>query len=336
MRTIAFIGSDKNAGKTTALNFVYRRLSNETSNPNTVCINSIGINGEEVDYFDGKPKPSIVLHPGSYFITTLEHVSDFQDRFELIESLAPPVFSKPYILARCTQSFAAVIEGPNCRSETAALKELIQNSLPVDYLLIDGSTDRQFLGDSSISDGFFFSLLLSEEREQLQRAHDLLYPLGLSDCPHTFKSAITEYRQLDTKSMLLSMDHELDYLGNEIPFLDNQLKAHCQQNSQDKQGLLYLNGALSRSLAKFLAPFEHLSVVLDNFLLYQNIFSDSAQDIEFKPKLYLLHPVNLLAIFTRLHTSHVDHHDRIMEMIEFPNEAPVYNLFEEEPMTLPI
>jgi len=336
MRTIAFIGSDKNAGKTTALNFVYRKLSTEISSPTAVCINSIGINGEESDYFDGKPKPSIVLQPGSYFITTEEHVSEFQDCFELSKSLAPPVFSKPYILGRCTESFAAIIEGPNCKSETAALKELIQSNLPVDYLLIDGSTDRQFLGDSSISDGFFFSLLLSEEQEQLQRAHDLLYPLGINDCPQALKDTITQCRKQNTKSMLLSKDNELNYLGDEVPFLDNQLKAHCQQNSQDDQRLLYLNGALSRSLARFLAPFKQLRVVLDNFLLYQNIFNDSAQDIAFKPKLYLLHPVNLLAIFTRLEEPHIDDRARIMKMIEFPDGVPVYNLFEEEPITLPI
>lgn len=336
MRTIAFIGSDKNAGKTTALNFVYRKFSNETAPARTVCINSIGINGEEVDYFDGKPKPSIVLQPDSYFITTPEHVSDHKNSFQLIEELLPPVFSKPYILGQCTESFAAIIEGPNCKSETAALKELIQTSLPVDYLLIDGSTDRQFLGDSTISDGFFFSLLLSEEQEQLQRAHDLLYPLGLANCPDALKDVISRHQQLDSKSMLLSRDNELDYLGNEIPFLDNQLKAHCLQSGQGEQAVLYLNGALSRSLARFLAPFTHMKIVLDNFLLYQNIFSDEGQKMDFKPALYLLHPVNLLAIFIRLEAPHVKDHARIMDMIEFPDEVPVYNLFVEEPTTFPI
>ena len=336
MRTIAFIGSDKNAGKTTALNFVYRKLSSATSSPGRVCINSIGINGEESDYFDGKPKPSIVLQPDSYFITTPEHVSDFQNSFKLIEELNPPVFSRPYILAQCTKSFSAVIEGPNCKSETAALKETIQSTLAVDYFLIDGSTDRQFLGDSSISDGFFFSLLLSKEQDQLQRAHDLLYPLGLANCPQTMRGAINHHRQLSTKSILLSRDHELNYHGNEIPFLDNQLKAHCQQGRHDEQGMLYLNGALSRSLARLLAPFEDLKIVLDNFLLYQNIFSDSTEHINFKPKLYLLHPVNLLAIFIRPQTPHLDKHAETLNMIEFPTKVPVYNLFVEEPAAFSI
>jgi len=336
MRTIAFIGSDKNAGKTTALNFVYRKLSSEASSPGIVCINSIGINGEESDYFDGKPKPAIVLQPGSYFITTPEHVSDFHDSFRLIDGFNPPVFSRPYILAQCAKCFSAVIEGPNCKSETAALKEMIQSTLAIDYFLIDGSTDRQFLGDSTISDGFFFSLLLSEEQDQLQRAHDLLYPLGLANCPQALRNSISQHQQLGTKSILLSPDHELDYQGNEIPFLDNQLKAHCQQSSHNEQGVLYLNGALSRSLARFLAPFEGLKIVLDNFLLYQNIFSDSTENINFKPRLYLLQPVNLLAIFIRLQAPHKKEHARILSMIEFPKETPVYNLFAEEPTAFSI
>jgi hypothetical protein len=336
MRTIAFIGSDKNAGKTTALNFVYRKLSNETSSPGTVCINSIGINGEESDYFDGKPKPSIELQPGSYFITTPEHISDFQNSFRLIEELNPPIFSRPYVLAQCTKSFSAIIEGPNCKSETAALKETIQSTLAVDYFLIDGSTDRQFLGDSAISDGFFFSLLLSEDREQLQRAHDLLYPLGIANCPQALRDSVTQHQQLSTKSMLFSQEHKLTYHSDEIPFLDNQLKAHCQQSSRDEQGVLYLNGALSRSLAGYLAPFEGLTIILDSFLLYQNIFSDSTRTIDFKPELYLLHPVNLLAIFTKLQAPHIDTHAEIMDMIEFPKEVPVYNLFVEEPAAFSI
>ena len=39
MKTLAFIGSDKNAGKTTVLNFIYAKLVNKKQ---TICIETVG------------------------------------------------------------------------------------------------------------------------------------------------------------------------------------------------------------------------------------------------------------------------------------------------------
>ena len=51
METLAFIGSDKNAGKTTVFNFVYQKMHAADT---MVCLTSIGINGEPVDTYEAQ------------------------------------------------------------------------------------------------------------------------------------------------------------------------------------------------------------------------------------------------------------------------------------------
>jgi len=49
--------------------------------------------------------------------------------------------------------------------------------------------------------------------------------------------------------------------------------------------MLYLNGALSKSLYALLAPLKNLTVILNNFTLYQNISVYDFQNRIFWPKI---------------------------------------------------
>ncbi len=70
MKTLTFIGSDKNAGKTTAFNFVYKKLQNAHCQSARICMTSTGISGEAEDKFTGRNKPFVDIFKNTYFITS--------------------------------------------------------------------------------------------------------------------------------------------------------------------------------------------------------------------------------------------------------------------------
>jgi len=328
MKTLSFVGSDKNAGKTTALNYVYGKLLDESSSKEDICLTSIGINGEDIDFFDGRAKPKITLRKGSYFITAVEHLEGHAKAYEEVHLFSGGHFFKDYQFGKCCRDFEAVMEGPNNKDEIIKIKKGLQKLIPHCTLLLDGSADRQFLAHPQVSDGFYFALLITSRKEQLEKAMDLLLPLSFPLCPKNERTLIEKKKNKDTKSLLFNEEGKLLYHGKEIPFLDEDLKAVCTK-MDGNQCTLYLNGALSRSLFSFLAPMENLDVVLDNLFLYQNVSSDGVIEEVFLPGLFLFYPLELLNLFINIDESLGDDAGRIMNILPLPAGVPVCNLFRD-------
>ena len=319
--TLSFIGSDKNAGKTTVLNFVYRRLKENTKGKNYICLASIGINGEDTDSYENKEKPMISLYKGSYFITAAEYLQDLTGKYRIVRNFTSPYFNKVYVLGECLFDFHIILEGPNNKVEILRMKKEMEKLLPNSYLLIDGSIDRQFIAHPAVSDAFYFAVLLSPRKEQSQKARDLLFSLSLHVCSQRQKHLLQDWLEEDTKSVLFGEGDEVLYHGKEIPFVDKKLHGMCLKY-KNRKCLLYLNGALSKSLYALLAPLKNVTIILNNFTLYQNISVYEFQDRVFWPKIFLFHPVKVRRIFLKQETEH--------HPVMTPKNIPVYNLFRED------
>lgn len=320
MRTLSFIGSDKNAGKTTVFNFVFKKLLEDPGKAARVCVTSTGINGEDIDAYEGHPKPLIRLYKDSYFVTAGEHLKELTGKYEICFSFSD--FNKLYIFGKCLSDFQVVLEGPNNKAELVRLKKVVANILPDACLLIDGSIDRQFLAHPEISDGFYFALLISDRRQQVQKAQDLLFSLSFPVCPEDHGQFIAKTGNKDTKSILYDRENRVLYHGSEIPSLDDNLKDACM-NCKDTKTFMYLNGAFSKSLFTFFAPFKHLNIILDNFTLYRNISLREHLGPRFLPKIFLLHPVRVNTIFVKQDTAGT-------AFSGLPSDIPVINLFRED------
>ena len=321
MRTLSFIGSDKNAGKTTILNFVYRRLQEKSKETSPVCLASIGINGEDIDFYENKKKPRFSLKKGTYFITSGEHLQEFTGKYEILHNFTGPDFKKVYVLGKCLFDFQMILEGPNNKQEILRMKKKVRELLPNSYLLIDGSVDRHFLAHPAVSDAFYFAVLISTREEQVQKAKDLLFALSLHVCSQKQKDLVKDRRAEETKSLLFGENNKLLYQSKIIPFLDTKLQRLCLKCKNTKC-TLYLNGALSKSLCSLLAPLKKLTIILDNFTLYQNISVNDNHGKTFRPRLLILNPVKVKRIFLKQETGQY--------ALSVPENIPVYNLFRED------
>jgi len=301
MKTYSFIGSDKNSGKTTAFNYVYRQLyRNEQSR--ILCLSSIGINGEDIDSYEGIPKPNIEIFPFTCFITHTNHLTGLTGKYKTLLHLGRPLFSKSYIFGRSIISMKLVLEGPNRGIEISNAKRQISPLLDDNAIfLIDGSIDRQFLAKPEISDGFYFSILFTKESRQFQKSHNFLQTISLLPCDKKTHRTIAENLEPETKSLLLSDSGQPIYRGKTIVSQDKELRRKCK-NRYYTPDILYLKSALTRSLYKFLAPFGRLQIILDNFTLYHNITASQRQKAGFKPEIFLYHPVPIKNIFIKQET----------------------------------
>lgn len=318
MKTFSFIGTDKNAGKTTVLNFVYNNLKKKGAK---LCLTSAGINGEEFDNLEGHKKPNITIHKNTFFVTSTDRLHGLHEFYKQIESFSPPEFRKHYILGKMTEDRNIVLEGPNEKNELIQLKKYIKEKISPDYLMIDGSVDRQFLGDPKVSDEFFFAILISKRKEQLKKAKDFIYSLSLKHCHKEEAAFIDKNVTNETKSLLFGKDKNIFYHGTKIPFLDTHLKEKCLKNKQTEI-FLYLNGALSHSLSASLSRFKSLHIILDNFTQYQSISTKDELSKYFAPKLSVKHPIKLAKIFVR--------EEADKELLALPKGIPVYNLFKDD------
>lgn len=321
METYCFIGSDKNSGKTTAFNFIYGKICKQMKN-SAVCITSIGINGENIDQYEGSVKPRILIRKKSFFITLDTHLKGHTGKYEMIEVFKIPDFTQTYILGRCRVAFETLLEGPNTGPELIRLKCRVASILSGEsYLLIDGSIDRQFIANPIISDRVYVSVLFSKSRP-LKKTTAFLDAITLAGCNHEIAQVIGNEKRDKTKTLLLDEADRIIYHGEQAPFCDKNLCLHCMERTGVKT-TLYLNGALTKSLYGFLAPLGNLTLVLDNFTYYQGACVLPGKAITFRPLIQVLAPVKVGKIFVK---QEMDYSGQLLAQ-----DLPAVNLFRGDP-----
>ncbi len=326
MRTLSFVGSDKNAGKTTVFNFVAFELRRTLAKNSPLILTSIGINGELWDNLETAPKPAIRVDVGDYFVTADRQLTLHHGKYAILTSFPPPDTLKTFVLARALVPFNIVLEGPNEKDSLLKVKAQIKKYFPKGLLLLDGSIDRQFIGHPDVSDAFYFVLIITDRAQQVQKAQDLVRPLTFEICPVGIKKIILKNAGPGTKCLLGNKKGEIFYKGTEVPAIDERLR-DAVIKSKSSETFLYLNGSFSRTFSNFLGPMAGLTLILDNFTLYQDISVEKAAQTG-PSRILLLHPVMVEKIFIKQETERTP--------LEIPVRFPTQNLFREEPYEIGI
>lgn len=283
-----------------------------------LCLTSIGINGEDVDFYDGRRKPEITLQAGAWFVSAGCTLRKLTGKYKIAHVFAPPFFRKDYVLAQCLVTTPIVIEGPNTREEVLAVKEHLTGTGQLDYLIIDGSIDRQFLAMPEVSDSIFFALLSSKRKPQQQKAKKILESMAFPQCSRETTRFINTFRDEKMRSFLFDDVGTIIYRGYASPFADEQLIALVAR-PHDAPKFLYLNGAMTASLHSQVISCRNLTVILDNFTLYQDYNSAGVPTL---CKIELLNRPIIECIFVK---EEVDFH-----YLPLPANVRVHNLFRED------
>ncbi|MBT3235716.1 MAG: hypothetical protein HN353_07180 [Bdellovibrionales bacterium] len=324
MKTFAFIGLEKNAGKTTAFNYLYLKLLKSVQASN-IALTSVGVNGEEFDQLSGRAKPNITIKRGSIFITRgnwLATVSNLYSTHALL-----PSSPSPLVIGQALVDLSIVLEGPNDRSEALLLKQqLTKLSLTLDHLLLDGSIDRHFIAHPQVSDRIYCSLPLPTSTLATNiRAMVQLYAMNLSatsdELANCIQVELASHHQATV--LIIERNSSLTYHST-MPTIYNQ-QLTFEINRRVESGIkftLYLNGALTTSLALLITGHgEWIDVVLDNFTCFCPAqLTPPIRDLS----LTLLHPANLEMIFIK--QQNFLHYD-----LPWEKRINLFNIFRDNP-----
>lgn len=152
-KSVAVVGMEKNCGKTECLNYILRRLPQDS--PMT-CVTSIGVDGEGIDNVTNTRKPSITLRKNICFATSESHYRNRKLVSEIIGISEEGSALGRIITAKTVSEGDIILSGP---SSTGSLKRWMQEAeqYGIELTLIDGALSRMSSASPAISDAMILA-----------------------------------------------------------------------------------------------------------------------------------------------------------------------------------
>lgn len=151
MKSIGFVGTAKNTGKTTTALHV---LAQARAAGLPTALTSIGFDGESLDHITGLPKPRYWVEPGDWVASAQTCLQGSTARFDTILPTGLSTILGEVQLARAASAGYALLAGPNRRVDLQQLLAQIRG-LDVAVTLVDGALNR--LAALTAADGVVLS-----------------------------------------------------------------------------------------------------------------------------------------------------------------------------------
>ncbi len=133
---LALIGTGKNAGKTTALNFLLREFPRPVTG-----VTSIGRDGERLDVLEKHAKPAIHVSDGTIFATAQSCLSRIEGRFTVLESTAVSTPLGSVLLCQADAFCRVELAGPSQVEDLVRISRRMRE-FGAARVWIDGAFDR--------------------------------------------------------------------------------------------------------------------------------------------------------------------------------------------------
>lgn len=304
-RCLAIIGTEKNAGKTTVLNYL---LANDRS-PDQ-AITSIGYDGEDIDQVTGTEKPAVYVGRGTLVATASDLLGqcDFTRELVTFSGLYTPLGE--VVVLRALSDGYARIAGPSTTGQMSRLTRLLKEN-NASRIIIDGAAARKSTAAVTTADGCILATGAAYSPdpkaivEHTFHIAQLLTLPAAADIPAVISEA---YRQAEEAAQeeigarnnndCLMIDADRQLLATE-----NSLEDNCATMIADQAGKtvrIFFTGAVTNRLlqqilerSRSLAGMQLIAADGTRFLI------NAAQLSELNrrgAKLAVVNPVNLLAV----------------------------------------
>ncbi len=152
-KTVSIVGMAKNAGKTTALNYLIEEAMDEGL---IIGITSTGRDGESMDLVTGTQKPKVFLDEGS-LVSVPKNLYNLCDAgLEILKLTDYHTTLGPILLCRVVKSGYVQIAGPVSAWENKKMCRELE-SLGAELVIIDGAIDRKSIASPDYSDAVILS-----------------------------------------------------------------------------------------------------------------------------------------------------------------------------------
>ena len=154
-KSLALIGSGKNAGKTSVLSaliYAYRDVDR------SLVLTSAGFDGEDKDRLSGKVKPRVYLFPGMYAVTSQAFLRRATVDPEVIECFSHDTLFGPPVLIRAKHAGFIELSGPVSLADLIDINAYIRHELAKPLFIVDGALGRKGNAAFSYADSVILSV----------------------------------------------------------------------------------------------------------------------------------------------------------------------------------
>jgi hypothetical protein len=234
----------KNAGKTTAMNFLIEEAMDEGIR---LGITSIGRDGESQDLVTGTEKPKIYLDQDT-IVTVPTQLYELADAG--LEILKKTRYSTPMgdlLICRVADSGYVQIAGPPAAMDTKRVcEEMMQYGC--ELILIDGAIDRKSIASPETSDAIILStgaVLSRSMRKVVDETAHIVNLYSIPEMEECEARTLIEENNFDDKIMLISRDGKVNKLDlatglGSSRFIDDEI--------DDDTEYVYIPGAFTNSV----------------------------------------------------------------------------------------
>ncbi|NLD20135.1 MAG: hypothetical protein GX663_07825 [Clostridiales bacterium] len=255
-KTISIVGMAKNAGKTTALNYLIEEAMDEGL---TLGITSTGRDGESTDLVTGTDKPRVFLETGTIVSVPTQLYELADAGLEILRMTRYGSSIGQIMLCRVASSGYVQIAGPVIN---ASHKEMCSEMLELgaELVLIDGAIDRKSIAAPGTSDAIILSTGAVLSRSMKKVIEETAHTVGLYRLPcmedRDGRKIIEEH--LANQQLLIISGEDVRVLERKTglgagKFLDGEI--------DETTDFIYVPGAFTQSVVADINPKKLKNVI---------------------------------------------------------------------------
>ncbi|HKM28989.1 MAG TPA: hypothetical protein VJY37_04840 [Anaerovoracaceae bacterium] len=248
-KTLSIVGMAKNAGKTTALNFLIEEADDEGIR---LGITSTGRDGETTDLVTGTDKPRVYLYEDTIVSVPTQLYDLAEAGLEIVKKSDYRTSIGELLLCRVADSGYVQIAGPVATAHTKKMcAEMFD--MGCEIILIDGAIDRKSIASPETSDAIILSTGAVLSRSLKKVIEDTSHIIALYSLPELeeciARDLITEH--MDEEKIMLVKNGKIEALdlitglGNSR-FIDDAIDEDTE--------FVYIPGAFTNSVIADINP----------------------------------------------------------------------------------
>ncbi len=329
-KSISIIGTAKNVGKTTTLNY----MINVAKNKYKLGLTSIGRDGESKDEIFSTPKPRIYVEKGTIIATAKQCIfnSDITKEILVATNLKTPLGE--ILIIRALSDGFVELAGPSKNSDLLKIKKILYH-LNCDLVIVDGAVNRKSYAAPIVTDATILATgaAFSQDIEKVvDHTSHLVNLLSLED---------------EKNSQIISLSKKIFKIGT-IGIISPNFDMKIIDGINARE-------ALKNIKKELLIDFPNIAVkgiVSDNFIEelmnYANIYNRIVLLVEDSTKLFIsrdvlsrfqksggilkvAYPIKIVGVTINPKSPNGDgfSNDKFLKLLKQNIQIPVFNLLED-------
>lgn len=262
-KTVSIVGMEKNAGKTTALNYLLEEAYDEGLR---VGVTSTGRDGETTDVVFETDKPKVYLFEDTIVTVPEQLYGLAETSLEILKRTSSRTALGQVLLCRVAKSGYVQIAGPGSIMDHKRLCAQMM-ACGLDMILIDGAIDRKSIADPATSDAVILATGAVISRRINRVVEETVHVVNVYNSPVVSDETLRSILEKEDRDVFRILTVDKDYNVAQVP-ARTALGAGAKVNEAitEDTRFVYIPGAITEAILDkiSLAKLKQVTIVLPN------------------------------------------------------------------------